>query len=157
MEILNKLKTPLGYIKIKINNIEVNFSIKPLEKISIFQNEIMFDVDERYLLIAEVPIISKLNIKCFVDELKNDDSDIESGERLEMISFYLNSLKLSIGAESRGEEDFDNINYLDNGLELLNYNEWNRNSILFGVAWKLINDHKVEDIYVREAAIPYNI
>ena len=154
MEIVDKLKTPLGYIKIEINNNEVKFAVNTLEKIDIFQNEIMFDVDERYFLIAEVPNLSKLNIKCFIDEIKMDAIDTESGERYEMISFYLNNLKLSIGAQSRGEEDFDNINYLNNGLELLNYNEWNRNNIIFGVAWKILSNSEVEDEYVREAAIP---
>ena len=155
---MNFLKTPFGNIKILINNRETSFVAKKLGKIEYYlDGSVSFEVDERFLLFADVPKTKKFVIKCIIDGSQYDGTNVSSGEHREMTCFYLNNTKISIGALSRGEEDFQNIEYLENGLEVRKYSEWNQKDIVFGVAWKLINNMDIDDYHVNEAAeVPWH-
>lgn len=70
----------------------------------------------------------------------NVESDIESGERLEALSFYVDSGKATIGAsgafgmESEYEYDYSG-SYLKDGIELELYPETKEHTFTFAVAW----------------------
>ena len=157
MKKMNSLKTPLGNIKITINDIETAFFVKELEKKEFFywDGEIYFEVDERYLLIADIENIDPLVIDCYIEDINYNGTNVASGEVREMTCFYLDNLLLCIGVETVNDEDYwEDIIYLENGFRMLNYEKWGRKDIQFGIAWKLINDHSIEDYYVEEAAQP---
>jgi hypothetical protein len=149
MDNMNYLKTPFGNIKIKIENNEAKYII--YELIGIYDT--LFDVDARYKLLLETSAYKNCNnivIECLIDGLRCDDINIETGEDLELISFYINNTKLSIGIES-----IENINYIytKNGIKFECCNENIKSQFIFGVAWKVINSEN-EDVFTWFAADP---
>jgi hypothetical protein len=158
MEKVNSLQSPLGKIKIKVNNIETYYICKELNKIEMSINDknlIFFKVDERYALIVDIidENIKHINsIECFLDKLNDTISGYaETGENLELISFELDKIKLSIGVEL-----IENATYIynDNGIKIEFYNINNRNKFVFLLAWDTINDYEKESIYTWFAADP---
>jgi hypothetical protein len=68
------------------------------------------------------------------------ESDMESGERLELISFYADGVKLSVGTEAEegffpnGYYDYD-CAHLDHGMAYLILPQTKTESFTFGIAW----------------------
>jgi hypothetical protein len=161
MEKINYLQCPFGKIKLKINNEEKNFICKELNIIE--KNDegmVFYDVDKRFALIIEnLENNEKITtIKCFVDELKNNISGYpDTGEYLEMISFEYDNIILSIGIEANiyfEDPEYPEYIYENNGIKII-FNDKNiQNKIIFGIAWKTINDYKKENSYTWYAADP---
>lgn len=146
------LKTPLGYINIFVNGKIVRPIANELPSI-----KKGFIVDKCYQLSLNISLFEceKTIIECVLaanDYLDNLESNIESGEKLEMISFYCKNTKLSIGTE--GEIQYINYSYLANGIQIEVSNEFFLKKVVFNVAWLTMTDSDVEDIYTWFAADP---
>lgn len=128
------LLTPLGAIKLFLNDVEVEF-------ITInFDSELHCpDVNGRYLIQYEYKRdIKRQNIKCCIPSL-DVKGETESGECLEAISFYRNDLKLTIGVVGEFTDDtkyFDyGGDYLSNGIQYVTYPNTSDRKFYFGVCW----------------------
>ncbi len=145
------LKTPIGIIDVLING-KSNY-YKSIELINSVKN---FSVDGRYKVIVDIPInkVHDLVIECKLFEFTGDNAKgyIESGERLALISFYRDNIKLSIGVED--ETNNVKCSYIDYGLKVILSKEAHLQQIIFGIAWVSMRDKEVEDIYTWFAADP---
>ncbi|CAM5194740.1 hypothetical protein UACE39S_02284 [Ureibacillus acetophenoni] len=128
------LLTPLGDIKLFVNNEEIEFTAIKLDTESHCP-----DVNGRYLIQYKYKSEFKnQEIKCCIPTL-DVKGEIESGERLEAISFYKNDIKLTIGVE--GEfTDFPNYidysgDYLSNGIQYVTFHNTSHRIFNFGVCW----------------------
>ncbi len=85
------LDTPLGQIKLYVNEKEIEF-----KAIKLGSTETLCpNVNGRYLIQYEYKKEFKgQTIRCFIPSL-NVKGDIESDERLEAIAFYVNDIKLT--------------------------------------------------------------
>ncbi|WP_407272465.1 hypothetical protein [Radiobacillus sp. PE A8.2] len=129
------LLTPIGPIKLFVNNDEINFKAT---KVSLDKR--CSDVNGRYLIEYKFSNNSKVQkIRCCLPSI-DIEGDIESGERFETIAFYKNSTKLTIGAEAsfglETEYGYDYTgNYLSNGIQC-ETNSSTKNQIFhFGASW----------------------
>lgn len=131
-----------------VNNQEVKPRI--IELINQGKNYV---VDKRYKLVVDIDPMKKNYVNCILTK-EADDIKVfcESGQSLELISFYYYNEKLSIGTE--GDIKGIKYNYLKNGIELIISEYTNINQIIFGVAWVNIKDSETEDIYTWFAADP---
>ncbi|WP_080844414.1 hypothetical protein [Cytobacillus gottheilii] len=129
------LSTPLGPIKIFINDIEIEYTVI---KLSTMERQ-WPDVNGRYLIQYEYQKeFKKQHIKCCIPTL-DIKGDIESGERLETIAFYKDDIKLSIRAEGEFHEypvylDYSG-KYLDNGIQYETFEATEDRTFKFGVSW----------------------
>lgn len=128
------LVTPLGAIKLFVNDEEVEFTAIKMDLDSRTP-----DVNARYLI--QYDYESKMENQELKFCLHSIDvkGDIESGEGFEAISFYRNDIKLTIGIE--GEfTDFpkyseDSGNYLSNGIRYAPHHSTGDRKFNFGVCW----------------------
>ena len=129
------LLTPLGAIKLFVNDEEVGFTAKKLDVGMHCQ-----DVNGRYLIQYDYKSEIKKNqvIKCCIPSI-DVKGDSESGERLEAISFYQNDIKLTIGVDGEFSDfpkDIDySGDYLNNGIHYETYNTTANRKFYFGVCW----------------------
>ncbi|MDX8362975.1 hypothetical protein [Cytobacillus sp. IB215316] len=132
------LETPLGHIKLFVNENEVDFTPIKLEKMDLLSP----DVNGRYLIQYNYKTEYKnQTIKCCLPSL-NIKGDIQSGERLESIAYYKNDIKLSIGADGEFVDDpyhdpyFDFTGeYLSNGIEYQTTKITKDKVFQFGICW----------------------
>ena len=135
------LKTPFGNIRMFLDKKEVEFNFFKI------QNSKSFLKTETYLLKYEfkkekVDKINKHFLKCILETDFEYESYVESGERLEAISFEINNGKLTIGttsglsmAESDGNNNDFDIEYLENGIEIVIFKETASQEFYFGISF----------------------
>ena len=111
------------------------------------QNSKSFLKTETYLLKYEfkkekVDKINKQFLKCILETDFEYESYVESGERLEAISFEINNGKLTIAttsglsmAESDGNNNDFDIKYLENGIEIVIFKETASQEFCFGISF----------------------
>lgn len=137
------LATPLGYIAIYIDDKKVDY----IEKNIGISDQLCPDVDGRYSIeVNFIPDGKVHTISCIIDKyISSKEDGIESGERLELKSFYRRNAKLSIGMEGEAGHypdgtrfsdiyDYDN-DYMENGVSYLILEETKTTKYIFGVAW----------------------
>ena len=128
------LITPLGAIKLFVNDEEVGFTALKLDL------ELRCrDVNGRYLIQYEYKSEMKnQKIKCCIPSLEVK-GEIESGEWLEAISFYRDDIKLTIGVEGEFTEDTKYIDYsgdyLSKGIQYVTNHTTSDRKFYFGVCW----------------------
>ena len=135
------LKTPFGNIRMFMDKKEVEFNFSKI------QNSKSFLKTETYLLKYEfkkekVDKINKHFLKCILETDFEYESYVESGERLEAISFEINNGKLTIAttsglsmAESDGNNNDFDIEYLENGIEIVIFKETANQEFYFGISF----------------------
>lgn len=129
------LVTPLGAIKLFINDEEVDFSAIKLNNIE----RCCRDVNGRYLIQYEYKSeIKNQKIKCCIPSI-DIMGEIESGERLDAISFYKDDIKLTIGVEGEFTDyprDIDySGDYLSNGIQYVTFQTTAERKFNFVVCW----------------------
>jgi len=156
------LQTPLGEIEVYIDGNKIEYNYFKIEN-----DNNCLDLSGRYLInICFEPDGMEHVISCCIKDYKRTNKDeIETGENLELKSFYKDNTKLSIGMEgdtgysldlerTSDYYDYDN-GYLDNGVEyriLKNTTERFKNYI-FTIAW-IDNYNKENEIQTWLGADP---
>ena len=135
------LKTPFGNIRIFLDKKEVEFNFSKI------QNSKSFLKTETYLLKYEfkkekVDKINKHFLKCILETNFEYESYVETGERLEAISFEINEGKQTIGttyglfmAEVDGNNNDFDVEYLENGIEIVILEKTRNQIFSFGVSF----------------------
>lgn len=135
------LVTPFGEIEILIDGKAIEYNYKKLNPDSHCK-----DVNGRHLIqVSFVPDGKNHRISCRISGYKASGSDeIETGENLELKSFYKGNAKLSIGMEGdsgyiNGERvslfyDYDN-DYQDDGVEYVVLPDTKTQNYVFGISW----------------------
>ena len=135
------LKIPFGNIRMFLDKKEVEFNFSKI------QNSKSFLKTETYSLKYEfkkekVDKINKHFLKCILEIDFECKSYVESGERLEAISFEINNEKLTIGttsgvsmAESDGNNNDFDVEYLKNGIEIAIFEKTRHQIFSFGVSF----------------------
>ena len=132
------LQTPLGEIIVSIDNkpVHYEFSTGSLDKSCP-------DLNGRYSIAVEFEPDGKPHtISCRIKGHHPNKTDgIETGERLELKSFYKGNTKLSIGMENddlgfESEYDYD-TGYLDDGVQYEIRTFTRTRKYIFGLAWIL--------------------
>ena len=135
------LKTPFGNIRMFLDKKEVEFNFFKI------QNSKSFLKTETYSLKYEfkkekIDKINKHFLKCILETNFEYESYVETGERLEGISFEINKGKLTIGTTTGfsmmkfdgNNNDFD-IEYLENGIEIVIFEKTRNQIFSFGVSF----------------------
>ena len=135
------MKTPFGNIRMFMDKKEVEFNFSKI------QNSKSFLKTETYLLKYEfkkekVDKINKHFLKCILETNFEYEAYVETGERLEAISFEINKGKLTIGTVSGlsmvevdgNNNDFD-VKYLKNGIEIVIFKETASQEFSFGISF----------------------
>lgn len=135
------LKTPFGNIRMFLDKKEVEFNFFKI------QNSKSFLKTETYSLKYEfkkgkIDKISKHFLKCILETNFEYEAYVETGERLEAISFEVNKGKLTIGTVSGlsmvevdgNNNDFD-VKYLKNGIEIVIFKETASQEFCFGISF----------------------
>ena len=135
------LKTPFGNIRMFLDKKEVEFNFSKI------QNSKSFLKTETYSLKYEFKKekankINKHFLKCILETNCEYESFVETGERLEAISFEVNRGKLTIGTTSGlsmaevdgNNNDFD-VEYLKNGIEIVIFEKTRHQIFSFGVSF----------------------
>ena len=140
--------TPLGKIKIFVNEIEKTFEVKQLAR-----SRKNFIVDERKQMCLE-NLGEDMVIECVLDvENKiKPTTIIESGENLALISFYSGNIKLCVGVI--GDRKGIKYEYLENGIRIKVLENHVDNFMLVNIAWLHMSNPSEEDIYCWFAADP---
>lgn len=132
------LQTPLGEIIVSIDNkpVQYEFTAEPL-------NKSCPDLNGRYSITVKFePDGRQHTVSCrIIDHVPDERDDIETGERLELKSFYKGNTKLSIGMENddlglESEYDYD-TSYLDDGVQYEIRTFTRTLKYVFGIAWIL--------------------
>lgn len=140
---LNMLTTPLGDVEIYIDDKKIEYVERNIRK----PDKLCPAVDGRYSIeVNFLPDGKFHDISCKIkDYISSKEDGIESGERLELKSFYRYNTKLSIGMEgdagyypdgtrSSDMYDYDN-DYMEDGVSYLILEETKTTKYVFGVAW----------------------
>lgn len=155
------LKTPFGNIRMFLDKKEVEFNFSKI------QNSKSFLKTETYLLKYEfkkekVYKINKHFLKCILETDFEYESFVETGERLEAISFEVNRGKLIIGttsglsmAESDGNNNDFDVEYLENGIEIVILEKTRNQIFSFGVSF--LENVNVENEVQTWLAVDYAI
>lgn len=135
------LKTPFGNIRMFLDKKEVEFNFFKI------QNSKSFLKTETYSLKYEfkkekIDKINKHFLKCILETNFEYEAYVETGERLEAISFEVNKGKLTIGTVSGlsmvevdgNNNDFD-VKYLKNGIEIVIFKETASQEFCFGISF----------------------
>lgn len=153
------LQTPFGIVSMKVESkdlVEVNFRIVEVK------------AEERYLIEAEVEVEHGQDVRficSFIPVIPINNTDIETGEWLELKSWMSDELKMCIGTvdnswlqQSRNVR-LSAMEYLENGLSLtIEGIQPNKPFTLpFGVAWKQIVDAERDNFDVWVKAQPVSI
>lgn len=155
------LTTPLGCIEIYIDRKRTEFMEKSIE----VSDKLCPDLDKRYSIEVNIIPDGKPHvIFCKIKEYTPSKEDkIESGERLELKSFYRENTKLSIGMEGEAGYSSDGIRasaiydydneYTENGVSYLIGEKTKTTKYVFGVAW-INNVTKENDVQTWYGADP---
>ena len=155
------LKTPFGNIRIFLDKKEVEFNFSKI------QNSKSFLKTETYLLKYEfkkekVDKINKHFLKCILETNFEYESYVETGERLEAISFEINEGKQTIGttyglfmAEVDGNNNDFDVEYLENGIEIVILEKTRNQIFSFGVSF--LENVNVENEIQTWFAVDYAI
>lgn len=159
------LKTPLGDIKIYIDGNLIDYKYYKIEN-----EKNCLELSGRYIInVYFEPDGNEHRISCCIGNYKKTSRDeIETGENLELKSFYKDNIKLSIGMEgdtsySKDLErevnyyEYDN-GYLDNGVEyrLLKHTTKKFKNYTFAIAW-IENYNKENEVQTWLGADPTGI
>lgn len=153
-----KLLTPLGELFITVDGKLIEYEYR---KANLVQS--CKDVNGRYIInISFIPDGKPHRISCRItDYIPSKNDGIESGEGLELKSFYNGNAKLSIGMVGDSvyingkriwEYDYDN-DYLDDGVEYVILDITETQNFVFGVSW-LNNCTEENDIQTWFGADP---
>lgn len=148
------MTTPLGDIEICIDGKSIKYTAQNMG----VMDRLCPDVDGRFCIKVEfVPDGERHTISCRIkDHTPSDRDGIESGERLELKSFYKGRSKLSIGMEGEtgycadGIRAFDTYDYdteyLDDGVQYVIVENTNATTYVFGIAWieNVTDDNEVQ-------------
>lgn len=135
------LLTPLGEIEVLIDAVPLSYHAVecPCDKTCP-------DLTGRYTIKVELLPDGKTHeIQCRIkNHIASEQDGIESGERLELKSFYRDSCKVSIGMEGEadyfidgtraGSYDYDN-EYLEDGVAYITFPDTETKEFVFGIAW----------------------
>ncbi len=135
------LETPFGSVDVKLdgNILDYECHEQPLDSTC-------REVNGRYAIkVSFIPDGKRHSISCIIrDYMASSNDGIESGERLELYSFYRDKTKLSIGMEGDGgylsngkrvsQYDYDTA-YLENGVQYIILPTTKTVAYVFGVAW----------------------
>ncbi len=132
------VKTPFGYI-------DISFDLKSPLMIDVKKSQIGKDKlypNIEYVLLISFEYTSDNAEHLLTCTLERNDvcGEIESGEHLDAISFYVDSGKLTIGCKSdfgvpnEGGFDYDG-KYLKNGLEICISPDTKSQVFTFGISW----------------------
>lgn len=138
----------IGKVHVFINQKEIECKIKELPC-----HSKLFDVNRRFKIEYKLPEqLNSYEIECKFKPDKHAKliANVETGENLALISFYLDNIKLSIG--TKGDIPGVKYTYFDYGMKL--NVESKLSEIVFFVAWTKITDIEKEDIYTWFAADP---
>lgn len=134
-----KLITPLGEIRIEIDDKLVDYDYKCMKSDARFEK-----LGGRYFIYVPIEIDGKAHtISCRISGYIPSDKDmLEPGENLELKSFYSSETKLSIGMKGdmglqSGIDtlfDYDN-NYLDDGVQYVILPTTKTSEYVFAIAW----------------------
>lgn len=154
------LETPLGTIEICIDNKPIEYIATPIPV-----DKTCKDLDGRYSIQIGFQSDGKEHsISCVIkDHIYSKQDGIETGERLELKSFYKGYAKISIGMEGdtgywqNGERvsnlyDYDN-EYLVNGVSYKIFSTTKSAVYTFGIAW-LVNCTDITDVQTWFGADP---
>lgn len=148
--------TPLGPIKLYVNEKEIEY-----QAVYYILDDRCRDLNGRYLIQYEYKKEYKeQTIKCCLP-FNVTEGDIESGERVEAISFYKDFTKVTIGIEASFglEEEYGydySGNYLGNGIEYETNSNTKSQTLLFAVSW--IRPYTEENEYqTTYGADPYDM
>ena len=155
------LKTPFGNIRMFLDKKEVEFNFSKI------QNSKSFLKTETYSLKYEfkkekVDKTSKHFLKCILETNFEYEAYVETGERLEAISFEINKGKLTIGTVSGlsmvevdgNNNDFD-VKYLKNGIEIVIFEKTRNQIFSFGVSF--LENVNIENEVQTWLAVDYAI
>lgn len=129
----DKIITPFGELNIVLdgNRIPYTYTVRT-------KSEPCKDVDGRYLIeVVFTPDGEEHTIACVFDKVDTMKYSqfIESGEFLECNAFYMDKVKLSIGASVDSEAlDFE-AEYVDNGITFLIFPHTKNTRYMFGISW----------------------
>lgn len=141
VEVHKLLVTPLGNIEVLIDNKPISY-----DAIECKCDRTCMGLDGRYYIKVElIPDGQSHEIQCCIkNHIVSSRDGIESGERLELKSFYHDLYKLSIGMEGDsgylengiriGDYDYDN-EYTDNGVKYMILPDTKTSVFIFGIAW----------------------
>ena len=130
------INTPLGDIEIYIDGKQIDYSAKCLGAM----DRLCPDITGRYRVEINLePDGKEHTISCRIkDYTPSEEDDIETGENLELKSFYKDKTKLSIGMEGDSgyyeKYDYDN-DYLDDGVQYFIMKDTKTRIYKFGIAW----------------------
>jgi len=142
------LKTPLGMITIRRNEEPFLYRCFDLPRSST-----SFCVDGRYgIILAPIEKDAQVWIEIAFDKGMCVKKNIETGERLSLISFEADAIKVSIGAV--GDIPKVSCHYLDNGL-YFNFGQA-MSEFPIVVAWKHLDD-ETDGIHTWLASDPASI
>lgn len=137
------MTTPLGDIEICIDGKSIKYTAQNMG----VMDRLCPDVDGRFCIKVEfVPDGERHAISCIIkSHIPSDKDGVESGERLELKSFYKGHSKLSIGMEGEtgyfadGTRAFDTYDYdteyLEDGVRYVINEDTKTDRYVFGVAW----------------------
>nr|WP_314115346.1 hypothetical protein [uncultured Leptotrichia sp.] len=144
-----------------LNKKEVEFNFSKIRNFKSFLKT------ETYLLKYEfkkekIDKINKHFLKCILETDFEYESYVESGERVEAISFEINNGKSTIGttsglsmAESDGNNNDFDIEYLENGIEIVIFEKTGNQIFSFGVSF--LENVNVENEVQTWLAVDYAI
>ena len=129
------VSTPLGAVKLFVNDEEVEFTATKLNHSDPKYSE----VSGRFLIPYDFKKdVKNQKIACCIPGL-DVEGEIESGEKLEAISFYKHNVKLTIGVEAEFTDHPNYIDYsgdyLDNGVQYRTTKSTKDQRFKFGICW----------------------
>lgn len=129
------LLTPLGNIKVLVNNEEVEFTASKLGDLH-FPSP---DLKGRFLIEYDYKnALKNQTIKCCIPSIEVE-GEVESGEKLEAISFYKEDIKLTIGVDCEFTDYPKDIDfsgeYLRDGIQYKTFPTTADKKFRFGVCW----------------------
>ncbi len=153
------LETPFGLIGIFIDDKPISYNAVKCD-----YDKTCMDLDGRYTIhIDYSPDGKRHEIVCSIKDYQSSREDsIETGERLELKSFYFRSGKLSIGMEGDAGyfpdgtriSDYDYENeYMENGVKYVILPQTTTTEYVFGIAW-IDNVNKENDVQTWYGADP---
>lgn len=145
------IKTDIGNIMVTVDEVVLDY-----KSIKLANNGKNFKVDGRYQVTVDNIVVcnSETVIDILIDDRKVLDLKgySESGERLALISFMHNNIKLSIGVE--GDLQGVYYEYMNDRLRVKITNTASINTLIFFIAWLKMDNKELEEIYTWFAADP---
>lgn len=158
------LDTPFGKVRVLVSD-EDWWEVQA--DVAFFEKEIdeRFPVDGRYLIeVRMVPQQAQRHIFTirFTPSLIISDAGVETGEHLELKSWFSGNLKLSLGTADEDwlralrKVELSKVEYLDHGitLQIDGIPAGEEFMLPFGVAWQEMQDREEEEHHTWFAAAP---